>query len=130
MLETAVTLVAFMAFFFMLINVGRMCYDRVALQFAVEEGARWGAKGNDDGSGRSQSIRNKTSALASALGVGSITVTLKDADGNDTAGAPGEFLFVSAESSSRAQLLPIPFLDSDKGKYAVRAAVWVQNEMF
>ena len=133
--ELALTILIFLAMMVVLADMVKICYEWVSLQFAVNEGARFGSLGETSGSlDREASIEAKVVEIAGNLGVSNVTVSFVDDTGGGTPGAPLTFYRLQAQTP--VSLNPVSnLLLSFVGNYAnqvynVTAETLIRNEPF
>ena len=127
--ELALTIPIFLAFMLVLGDMVGICYNWVCLQYAVNEGARFGSLGKSSGS-----IEAKVADVARALGVKTeVAVSLTDSVGGSTPGAPLTFSYLIAQTTIRLNPLSNLFLQvagDYSGNYVVTAQALTRNEPF
>ncbi|GEM_PF-1847360 len=132
--ESAFSLLFFLAFLLVLADVSRICYNWVCLQYAINEAARYGSLGKKDGhENREQAIEKKVEDKAEELGLRDVKVTMIDKDGGATAGLPMTFYRLQAET--KVKLTPLSEILAQlagdvSGNWRVTVETLVRNEPF
>lgn len=81
-IEFAMALIVFLAFMFVMTDMVRICLNWVSLQYAVNEGARFGSLISSD---RDSSITSRVQEIAAHLGMTGVNVTF-ESNGTSTSG--------------------------------------------
>ena len=122
--EFALTVLIFLAFMVVLSDMVRICYNWVCLQYAVNEGARFGSLGQT-----SADITKKVTDIASSLGVKNAQVSVGDLGSTPLS-------FSRLEASTDITLNPVSDLilgitgKYNSKPYHVTADTMVRNEPF
>ena len=132
--EFVLAFVLFLTFMVVLADMTRVCYNWVSLQYAVNEGARFGSLGlTSGGLDHQTSVQNKVISVARSLGVQGVGVSFSDAQGRNTTGAPLTFFRLKAQKT--VTLNPVSDLilkisGDYHGDYTVTAESITRNEPF
>ncbi len=124
--EFALSVLIFLAFLLVLGDMGRICYNWVGLQYAVNEGARFGSLGNSSGA-----IASKVTTVAGGLGIKNVDVSFADSAGGATPGAPLTFYKLIGQTT--VTLNPLSALltkitGNNSGNYIVNVQALTRNE--
>ena len=134
-IEFAFALAFVAAFLLALTDMTRIFYNWMVLQYATNEGARYGSLGatSSDGTTREQAISNLVTQTAQNLGITLCSVTLTDEGGGSSAGAPSTFF--TLKTTSDLTLSPLTGLllaavGDYGGTYSMTAVTVIRNEPF
>lgn len=128
--EMAFAIVFLLIFMFPVVDLTKIAYNWLGLQYAVNEGARVGSITTVN---RENTIRTKVTDIASSLNISPITVTFTDEEGGATAGASLEFYTLSAYRDVPISNLTSFFakmFGNYGGTYRVLARMTIRNEPF
>ena len=125
--EMALATIVFAALMLVLGDTVGICYNWVCLQYAVNEGARFGSLGKT-----SSEITNQVTTVAQALGVRTaVAVSFKDSAGGNTPGAPLTFTNLTAQTNvtlNPVSSVILQITGSHPVNYLVTAQALTRNE--
>ncbi len=127
-LEVAFAILLFLGAMTVMTDMVRICHRWVSLQYAVNEGGRYGSLGPRNGK---TDIEAKIHEVASQIGIQGVSVHFKDESGSMTAGDPLTFLHLSAQAPvvlTPISALLMQFTGDYSGTYSVTAETLTRNE--
>ncbi len=128
--EFAFAIVFFIGFMLTIADIARICYTWAGLQFAVNEGARWGSVQN--GISSTTDLKNKIIAKGQELRV---TINSNDITIYYPAGSRTSLGYFTVAATSTVTLTPFSGLllsvaGNHSGTYRVAAETLIRNENF
>ena len=114
-------------------DLTRIAYNWMVLQYAASEASRFGSLGQIDpgAASREESIRNRVTQIVNNLGVNNVNVEFSDEDGGNTAGNSLSYYRLKLSRELYGQALTSVFLKLAGARtYEVTAWTVIRNEPF